>query len=519
MSLKVQFIILLSALLASFTFTLAQSSAAGNLVTQGSNKCITTKNNNLFNGATQEIQPCIPGAPAQTWQFIPSSRSGKQLLRTSNNLCLDVPNGRGANGQALQIWQCNSRSKNQFFARDGNQIRWNGSKFCLNIRSGYQTGYPAGTRLQLYTCSTTNANTNVQGPNVLSIAPPASTTLKPATTSTTPTPVTTSTTPKAVTTSTTTSKPITTSTTSKAVSTITTTSSSATSTTTVVPANTPVSNPSTGPTNRYGKPALTAVFDQTRKRMLAWGYDDRQGPMMAAGKKIGSYYHWELNVVAGMPSNVPYIPMFWGSTKSAQWTAVQQTIGDSVPGAVFGFNEPDVTTQANMDPITAANLYYSNITQVYGVKGSNLISPAIVWNVNNWLTPFMSACDKLGCDISAIAYHIYIDLAKDAGGSVDNAVALIQTRINSLYKKFGKPIILSELGLTQAGGGTDEQMTDFMQKAARFLDNSPVVYAWALSAVFAKGAGWDNYLNSNLAFFNANGTLSALGSSYMNDTF
>lgn len=482
MSFKYQFIILLSALLASFSVTLAQSTS-GNLITQGSNKCLTTKNNNLINGATQEIQTCIPGAPAQTWQFIPASINGKQLLRTSNNLCLDVPNGKGANGQALQIWQCNSTNKNQFFARDGNQIRWNGSKFCLNVRSGYQTGYQDGTRLQLYTCSTTNKNTNIQGPNALS-SPAISITPTPAT----------STTPKSVTTPTSTS-------------------------TTVIPANTPVSNPSYGTTNRYGKPGLTSVFDQTRKRMLAWGYDSRQAPMMAAGKKIGSYYHWENDVISGMPSNVPYIPMYWGSNKTAQWNQVKQTIGDSIPGAIFGFNEPDVTSQANMDPQTAANLFYTQITQVYGIKGSNLISPPIVWNVDNWLTPFMNACDKLGCDISAIGYHIYIDLAKDAGGSVDNAVTLIKTRINSLYKKFGKPIILSELGLTQAGGGSDAQMTEFMQKSAQFLDNSPAIYAWALSAVFAKGAGWDNYLNSNLAFFNANGTLSPLGSSYMNDSF
>ena len=179
---KLQFFILLSALLASFQCTFAQSNT-GNLVTQGSNKCITTKNGNLVNGATQEIQNCIPGSPSQTWQFVQANVKGKQILRTSNNLCLDVPNGKGANGQALQIWQCNASNKNQFFARDGNQIRWNGSNYCLNIRSGKQTGFVAGTRLQLYTCSTTNANSNIQGPNVLPSSAPI-TTSTPITTTT-----------------------------------------------------------------------------------------------------------------------------------------------------------------------------------------------------------------------------------------------------------------------------------------------------------------------------------------------
>lgn len=253
--------------------------------------------------------------------------------------------------------------------------------------------------------------------------------------------------------------------------------------------------------------------------MLAWGYDNNAAPLMANGAKIGSYHHWEDDKIPQMPARVAYIPTYWGTTKTAQWTAVKNTLGGTVPGAVMGFNEPDIASQANMDPQTAANVFYSQITQVYGVQGANMISPGIVWNVDGWLTPFMSACDKLGCGIDAIGYHIYIDLAKDAGGSVDKAVGLIQSRITSLYNKFGKPIVLSELGLTQAGGGTDAQLTDFMVKSARFLDNSPYVLAWALSAVFRKGSGWDGYLNSNLAFFDANGTVSTLGKRYMDETF
>lgn len=61
-------------------------------------------------------------------------------------------------------------------------------------------------------------------------------------------------------------------------------------------------------------------------------------------------------------------------------------------------------------------------------------------------------------------------------------------------------------------------MVDFVTKAAAFLDNSPLILAWALSAVFAYGAGWDTYLNSNLAFFNTNGTLRDLAYQFMGTT-
>lgn len=241
--------------------------------------------------------------------------------------------------------------------------------------------------------------------------------------------------------------------------------------------------------------------------------------MLGNGAYVGSYHHWEDNVIPQMPSRVTFVPTYWGPTKKAQWQTVKSTLGATVPAAVMGFNEPDIASQANMDPVKAATEYYNEITRVYGVKGSMMISPSVVWNVDGWLAPFMTQCAKLGCNIDAMGYHIYLDLQKDGKGSVDNLIKLIDQRITYLYNKFKKPIVLGELGLTQAGGGSDAQMLEFMRKSGAYLDKSPYVLAWALSAVFRKGQGWDSYLNSNMAFFDANGNLSQLGQEYANKAF
>lgn len=250
--------------------------------------------------------------------------------------------------------------------------------------------------------------------------------------------------------------------------------------------------------------------------MLAWGFDDRYAAGIGSGVKISSYHHWELGVVTQMPAKNVYIPTYWGATKTSYWQAVTSTWGnDTIPPAIAGFNEPDVTTQANMTPADAAQLYYDAIYVPYGSKGANMISPAVAYDVYRWLPQFMANYTALGGRIDAMGYHIYLGLNNDT----DAAVAEVKKRVNYLYKLYGKKIVLSEIGLTSAGGGTDEQIADFINKVGYFLDNSPAILAWALSAVFARGAGWDGYLNSNMSFFWANKTLTPIANQYMTNLY
>lgn len=141
----------------------AQSS--GNIVVGGSDRCVGLPNSNFANGAQPTTLKCVSKKPSQTWHFAAARVSGKTVLRTSNGACLDVPNGRGANGAKLQVWACNMSSTNQFFARDGNNIRWNGSKYCLDVAEGAAKGFASHLSIQLWDCNLTSSNQKFLGPS------------------------------------------------------------------------------------------------------------------------------------------------------------------------------------------------------------------------------------------------------------------------------------------------------------------------------------------------------------------
>lgn len=560
---------ILVALVLALAYTSVALAATGQLTagtTSANQKCLEVVGTAPGNGAQVQLNTCSATSSAsQTWQFISGTVAGKTLLRTTNNLCLDVPDGVAANNKDVQVWTCSKGSTNQFFARDGNVIRWNGSNYCLNMPKGVSSGFASGLKIQLYTCNTASNNQRILGPGsatvVTSTTSAAKTTssskasmctrkstttsFQPTSTSKTSSKMTASSTSTKTTASSTSTKSTSTSTSTRSSSTSTrssststrsttsatstrsstTTSRSTTSTASAAPTSststrtTSTSTTSTTstfvPQTTKATTALTDIFNPAAKRMLAWGFDDRYASGIGSGAKISSYHHWELGVVTQMPAKNAYIPTYWGSTKSDYWQSVTAQFGNSIPAAIAGFNEPDVTSQANMSPAAAAQLYYDAIYVPYGSKGANMISPAVAWDVYTWLPAFMSAYQGMGGRIDAMGYHIYLGL----NNNTDAAVAEVKKRVNYLYKLYGKKIVLSEIGLTSAGGGTDEQIADFVQKVGNFLDNSDAILAWALSAVFARGSGWDGYLNGNMSFYWQNKTLTPLANQYMTAVF
>ncbi|KAJ7884801.1 hypothetical protein B0H14DRAFT_2183402, partial [Mycena olivaceomarginata] len=48
---------------------------------------------------------------------------------------------------------------------------------------------------------------------------------------------------------------------------------------------------------------------------------------------------------------------------------------------LLGFNEPDITTQADMNPSNAADLWMQEI-QPWTANGTKLISPAVAWDLH-----------------------------------------------------------------------------------------------------------------------------------------
>ncbi|KDR78590.1 hypothetical protein GALMADRAFT_244033 [Galerina marginata CBS 339.88] len=112
-----------------------------------SSQCMTAASN--ADGAIVTIQPCN-NAASQKWTFTGG------VVQIFGNKCLDVTQGKNADGTKMQIWTCSTNNANQKFGytRD-NRLYWAGSNKCVDLTSGSQA---AGNRIQIWTCSDNNIN-------------------------------------------------------------------------------------------------------------------------------------------------------------------------------------------------------------------------------------------------------------------------------------------------------------------------------------------------------------------------
>jgi hypothetical protein len=78
------------------------------------------------------------------------------------------------------------------------------------------------------------------------------------------------------------------------------------------------------------------------------------------------------------------------------------------PKYLMAFNEPDVDSQANMDPYYAADLYMQQINP-WASKGTKLGSPAIVWNLD-WMNTFLSQVQSKQGRVDFICLHWFVSL-------------------------------------------------------------------------------------------------------------
>lgn len=67
--------------------------------------CLTAASNN--DGAAVTIQSCT-GSAAQKWTF-----AGNGQVTVYGNKCLDVTDGKNADGTKMQIWTCSTNNPNQ----------------------------------------------------------------------------------------------------------------------------------------------------------------------------------------------------------------------------------------------------------------------------------------------------------------------------------------------------------------------------------------------------------------------
>lgn len=232
------------------------------------------------------------------------------------------------------------------------------------------------------------------------------------------------------------------------------------------------------------------------KRGAAYNDVSTVAPIASNGTVTWAY-NWAMSASGTLPPGVEYVPMLWGSKDFGGWVTTVQTVLSSGSKYILGFNEPDMTSQANMSPTDAANYYKTYITPWAGQ--AKLISPAVTSSTSpnmglNWFESFMGQCSS--CAISGLAVHWYGDTAEEFKSFVQQAISTAQSH--------GLPEVwVTEFALNSDVGGTGNPAATaaFLHQVLPWLDSQSMVsrYAYFMCA--------QNYLLSD-------STLNAAGLAY-----
>ncbi|KAH9855484.1 glycosyl hydrolase catalytic core-domain-containing protein [Lenzites betulinus] len=210
--------------------------------------------------------------------------------------------------------------------------------------------------------------------------------------------------------------------------------------------------------------------------------------------QVSFAYDWDSTYQGALPAGVTFFPLLFSAAPehSDQWEAnANAAIAKGSTHLLF-INEPDLSSQGNTSPQDAAQ-QWMQFMQPFAGKAT-LVSPAITNGAppmgTGWMDDFLAACDKLGCQVDAIAAHIY--------DSATN-VAYYQSYITDLGTRYNRSVLITEFGAS----GTVAQQQQFLQTMVPFLDGLESVshYAWFMTAV-------DNLVN-------ADASLTPLGQTYV----
>ncbi|KAI8973126.1 glycosyl hydrolase catalytic core-domain-containing protein [Trametes punicea] len=249
------------------------------------------------------------------------------------------------------------------------------------------------------------------------------------------------------------------------------------------------------PTTTAAAPAPTTTSSGSQPIKRGLSFNDASLTKDFTSSQVSWAYDWDSTFSGSLPEGVQFFPMLWSAAPehSAQWADnANAAIAKGSTHLLF-INEPDLSSQANTSPQDAAQ-QWMQFMQPFAGKAT-LVSPAITNGPppsmgTGWMDAFLDECDKLGCQVDAIAAHIY--------DSATN-VAYYKQYITDLGTRYNRSVLITEFGAT----GTVDQQQQFLQQMLPFLDSLDSVthYAWFMTAV------------GNLV--NADASLTPLGQTYV----
>ncbi|KAI2465723.1 glycoside hydrolase family 128 protein [Annulohypoxylon bovei var. microspora] len=154
----------------------------------------------------------------------------------------------------------------------------------------------------------------------------------------------------------------------------------------------------------------TSSSSSTGKRGAAYNDASLVSTVLGLGGKLSWAYNWTPDP-NGLETSVMYYPMLWStaSDHSTGWDTKAEAAIARGSDAFLSFNEPDISSQANMSPADAAAGHIQYFAKYAGKV--RISAPAISSSENadqgiDWLTQFFTACDGK-CQVDFCAAHWY----------------------------------------------------------------------------------------------------------------
>lgn len=322
---------------------LSAGSAAHVVSGRDANLCLVSSGTG--NGAALSLGACTG---KNALNAVQTSRGQLKL----GDKCLDVTDGKTANGSSVQLWDCFDNNVNQLFTVTGQQIKWTNHDMCLDLKDGVTSPQAA---LQIWQCAQENDNQRWTLEKQDSDSPAAS----PNNSSAAPT----------------TSSP---------------------------------ASPNTVASGRSGCKRGVAADAGAALRLNAQD-------LALLSSNLSWWYNWYLMpgdssvVAANDKYNLDYVQMV--SVRNTDFDALEKNLPPKAR-YLLTFNEPNFNSQANITPQEAASLWPK--IEAFADKHHLLIvSPAMnyCWggcNVGDpfdWLDQFFAACRN--CRVDHIAVHAY----------------------------------------------------------------------------------------------------------------
>ena len=205
-----------------------------------------------------------------------------------------------------------------------------------------------------------------------------------------------------------------------------------------------IQNPDNGIIN--SNPVTEPTIQTLDKKGIGMSYRQRTWSTRIGALKPFWSYSWNRDYRETIPDGVEYVPMFWGAANvtDSEIQRIKGLVDSGIVKNVLGFNEPDLTSQANMSVEEAIELW-PKLEELGVPLGSPV--PSSVNSV--WLEQFMSEAESKNLRVDFICIHIYRG----------NNSGLFFQAVDDIYDKYRKPIWVTEMSIVDNNAKTVSENT------------------------------------------------------------